>query len=65
MCPALQPYVPHAATPCAQVQHSPATMRAFVAAAEAARFEVRALTGAAQHPEWRSPEVVILQLRKT
>ena len=48
----------------ASVQHSPATMRAFVAAATAAHFEVTALDAAAQHPDWRSEEVVILQLSR-
>ena len=48
----------------ASVQHSPAAMRAFVAAAAASHFEVSALDAAAQHPDWRSDEVIILRLSK-
>ena len=43
-------------------QHSPSTMRAFVAAASAAGFEVRVLGPEAQSPQWRSPEVRLIQL---
>ena len=48
----------------ASLQHSPSTIRAFAVAATEAGFEVRALETSAQHADWTSPEVRLLQLRR-
>lgn len=48
----------------ASLQHSPSTIRAFVAAATEAGFEVRALDTSSQHADWMSAEVRLLELRR-